>query len=70
MGGRVDDCGGLENHCTARYRGFESLPIRSQFSQWLVSLVVLFSGHHSSSTSVSLRETNLAVEGKSCGFSS
>ena len=32
MGGRVVDCGGLENHCTERYRGFESLPIRSPFS--------------------------------------
>ena len=31
-GGRVVDCGGLENRCTARYPGFESLsspPIRS-----------------------------------------
>ena len=27
-GGRVVDCGGLENRCTARYRGFESLPLR------------------------------------------
>ena len=26
--GRVVDCGGLENHCTARYRGFESLSLR------------------------------------------
>ena len=22
------ECGGLENRCTARYRGFESLPLR------------------------------------------
>ena len=27
-GGRVVECGGLENRCTARYRGFESLPLR------------------------------------------
>ena len=26
--GRVVECGGLENHCTARYRGFESLILR------------------------------------------
>ena len=26
--GRVVDCGGLENRCTARYRGFESLSLR------------------------------------------
>jgi hypothetical protein len=26
--GRVVECGGLENHCTARYRGFESLSLR------------------------------------------
>ena len=30
-GGRVVDCGGLENRCTARYPGFESLSLR-----WLV----------------------------------
>ena len=29
-GGRVVDCGGLENRCTARYRGFESLPLRNK----------------------------------------
>ena len=28
--GRVVDCGGLENRCTARYRGFESLSLRSK----------------------------------------
>ena len=27
--GRVIDCSGLENRRTARYRGFESLPLRS-----------------------------------------
>ena len=26
--GRVVDCGGLENRCTARYPGFESLSLR------------------------------------------
>ena len=26
--GRVVECGGLENHCTAMYRGFESLSLR------------------------------------------
>ncbi len=26
--GRVVECGGLENHCTVRYRGFESLTLR------------------------------------------
>ena len=28
--GRVVDCGGLENRCTARYRGFESLSLRNK----------------------------------------
>ena len=28
--GRVVDCGGLENRCTARYRGFESLSLRQE----------------------------------------
>ena len=27
--GRVVDCGGLENRCTERYRGFESLSLRN-----------------------------------------
>ena len=27
--GRVVDCGGLENRCAARHRGFESLSLRS-----------------------------------------
>ena len=27
-GGRVVDCGGLENRCTERYPGFESLSLR------------------------------------------
>ena len=29
-GGRVVDCGGLENRCTARYPGFESLSLRKK----------------------------------------
>ena len=29
-GGRVVDCGGLENRCTARYPGFESLSLRNK----------------------------------------
>ena len=29
-GGRVVDCGGLENRCTARYLGFESLSLREK----------------------------------------
>ena len=29
--GRVVDCGGLENRCTARYPGFESLSLRNNF---------------------------------------
>ena len=28
--GRVVDCDGLENRCTARYLGFESLSLRKQ----------------------------------------
>ena len=28
--GRVVDCGGLENRCAARHRGFESLSLRSK----------------------------------------
>ena len=28
--GRVVDCGGLENRCTARYPGFESLSLRKE----------------------------------------
>ncbi len=30
--GRVVECGGLENRCTARYRGFESLSLRKIFT--------------------------------------
>ena len=30
-GGRVVDCGGLENRCTARYPGFESLSLRNKW---------------------------------------
>ena len=35
--GRVGERGGLENRCTARYRGFESLPLRQsvEFMSWL-----------------------------------
>ena len=29
-GGRVVDCGGLENRCTERYPGFESLSLRKK----------------------------------------
>ena len=32
-GGRVVDCGGLENRCTARYPGFESLSLRFRYSE-------------------------------------
>jgi hypothetical protein len=28
--GRVVECGSLENYCTARYRGFESLTVRKK----------------------------------------
>ena len=28
--GRVVDCGSLENYCTERYRGFESLILRQK----------------------------------------
>ena len=28
--GRVVDCGSLENYCTERYRGFESLILRER----------------------------------------
>ena len=31
--GRVVECGGLENRCTARYRGFESLSLRHK-ARW------------------------------------
>ena len=31
-GGRVVDCGGLENRCTARYPGFESLSLRWNYN--------------------------------------
>ena len=36
-GGRVVDRGGLENRCTARYRGFESLPLRWTYWTEMVS---------------------------------
>ena len=32
-GGRVVDCGGLENRCTERYPGFESLSLRKKISR-------------------------------------
>ena len=32
-GGRVVDCGGLENRCTARYPGFESLSLAERAGQ-------------------------------------
>jgi hypothetical protein len=32
--GRVVDCGSLENCCTARYRGFESLILRKKMKVW------------------------------------
>ena len=32
-GGRVVDCGGLENRCTERYPGFESLALRKNRMQ-------------------------------------
>ena len=36
--GRVVDCGGLENRCAARHRGFESLSLRSDRD--LISLII------------------------------
>ena len=30
--GRVVECGGLENHCAAMYRGFESLTLRTNLN--------------------------------------
>jgi hypothetical protein len=38
--GRVVDCGGLENRCTERYRGFESLTLRTKAV--IKSLLFLF----------------------------
>ena len=35
--GRVVECGGLENRCTARYRGFESLSLRFKRRKLLFS---------------------------------
>ena len=37
---RVVECGGLENHCTARYRGFESLSLRILFLKHGVAQLV------------------------------
>ena len=48
-GGRVVDCGGLENRCTERYPGFESLSLRKKnkvekkFQIYLRFLFYLFS---------------------------
>ena len=38
--GRVVDCGGLENRCTERYRGFESLSLRNK------DLITISCGFH------------------------
>ena len=54
-GGRVVDCGGLENRCTARYPGFESLSLRYpvEFILWdffyvnCLEKVVIFFGDKS-----------------------
>jgi aspartate carbamoyltransferase regulatory subunit len=35
--GRVVDCGSLENCCTARYRGFESLILRYKMKVWFLT---------------------------------
>jgi hypothetical protein len=40
MGARVVDWARLESVCTARYRGFESLPIRSKFLNFRLVLVL------------------------------
>ncbi len=38
---RVVECAGLENRCTERYRGFESLSLRKELNQkWLSSFFV------------------------------
>ena len=39
-GGRVVDCGGLENRCTARYPGFESLSLRFKKIQSSCKLIL------------------------------
>ena len=45
--GRVVDCGGLENRCTARYRGFESLSLRQEVvNQMICNLFFLFHPHY------------------------
>ncbi len=40
--GRVVDCGGLENRCTERYRGFESLTLRQNIEKLVERLAFLF----------------------------
>ena len=40
--GRVVDRGGLENRCTERYRGFESLSLRKKKEQMRNYLLFLF----------------------------
>ena len=40
MGGRVVDCARLESVYTARYRGFESLPIRQKFAQRILITIL------------------------------
>ena len=40
--GRVVDCGGLENRCTARYRGFESLSLRQRDCESMICNLFFF----------------------------
>ena len=40
--GRVVDCGGLENRCTARYRGFESLSLRQEVVNQMICNLFFF----------------------------
>ena len=40
MGGRVVDCARLESVYTARYRGFESPPIRQKFAQRILMTIL------------------------------
>ncbi len=40
--GRVVECGGLENRCTARYRGFESLILRQARPSVILQRLFLF----------------------------
>ena len=47
--GRVVDCGGLENRCAARHRGFESLSLRQNRKEYVTPAycagVFLHKGH-------------------------